>query len=104
VADVRWDGGRAHHDQSTEEVERDNRASHGFNLRFHNAPSDHKAYKHAICHDAGQNQSCCKVEFENESVRVLRISYEPGEKSVMHYHPNAVAVCLTDGKTGFLTA
>ena len=33
-----------------------------------------------------------KVEFENESVRVLRISYAPGEKSVMHYHPNAVAV------------
>jgi quercetin dioxygenase-like cupin family protein len=40
-----------------------------------------------------------KVEFENESVRVLRISYAPGEKSVMHYHPNAVAVYLTDGKT-----
>lgn len=40
-----------------------------------------------------------KVEFENESVRVLRISYGPGEKSVMHYHPNAVAVYLTDGTT-----
>ena len=40
-----------------------------------------------------------KVEFENESVRVLRISYAPGEKSVMHYHPNGVAVYLTDGKT-----
>jgi len=37
-----------------------------------------------------------KVEFENASVRVLRISYAPGEKSVMHYHPNAVAVYLTD--------
>jgi quercetin dioxygenase-like cupin family protein len=40
-----------------------------------------------------------KVEFENDSVRVLRISYGPGEKSVMHYHPNAVAVFLTDGIT-----
>ena len=39
-----------------------------------------------------------KVEFENESVRVLRISYAPGEKSVMHYHPNAVAVYLTTAK------
>lgn len=40
-----------------------------------------------------------RVEFENESVRVLRISYAPGEKSVMHHHPNAVAVYLTDGAT-----
>jgi quercetin dioxygenase-like cupin family protein len=40
-----------------------------------------------------------KVEFENEKVRVLHISYGPGEKSVMHYHPSGVAVYLTDGKT-----
>lgn len=44
-----------------------------------------------------------KVEFENESVRVLRISYGPGEKSVMHYHPNSVAVFLTDGMTRMTT-
>jgi quercetin dioxygenase-like cupin family protein len=44
-----------------------------------------------------------KVEFENENVRVLRISYAPGEKSVMHYHPNGVAVYLTDGKTRMTT-
>ena len=44
-----------------------------------------------------------KVEFENESVRVLRITYAPGEKSVMHYHPNAVAVYLTAGKTRMTT-
>ena len=44
-----------------------------------------------------------KVEFENESVRVLRISYGPGEKSVMHNHPNAVAVYLTDGMTRMTT-
>ena len=44
-----------------------------------------------------------KVEFENESVRVLRIAYAPGEKSVMHYHPASVAVFLTDGKTRMTT-
>ena len=44
-----------------------------------------------------------KVEFENDSVRVLRITYAPGEKSVMHYHPNAVAVYLTDGKSKMTT-
>ena len=44
-----------------------------------------------------------KVEFENEKVRVLRISYAPGEKSVMHYHPDSVAVYLTDGKTRMTT-
>ena len=37
-----------------------------------------------------------KVEFENDTVRVLRIHYGPGEKSVMHSHPNAIAVFLTD--------
>jgi quercetin dioxygenase-like cupin family protein len=44
-----------------------------------------------------------KVEFENERVRVLRISYGPGEKSVMHSHPNAVAVYLNDGMTRMTT-
>jgi quercetin dioxygenase-like cupin family protein len=42
-----------------------------------------------------------KVEFENEQVRVLRINYAPGEKSVMHQHPNSVAVFLTDGNVKF---
>jgi quercetin dioxygenase-like cupin family protein len=44
-----------------------------------------------------------KVEFENESVRVLRISYGPGEKSVMHFHPKSVAVYLTDGTSRMTT-
>lgn len=39
------------------------------------------------------------VEFENDQVRVLRISYAPGEESVMHEHPTGVAVFLTEGKT-----
>jgi quercetin dioxygenase-like cupin family protein len=44
-----------------------------------------------------------KVEFENAQVRVLRIKVGPGEKSVMHRHPNAVAIFLTDvnGKFSF---
>jgi quercetin dioxygenase-like cupin family protein len=37
------------------------------------------------------------VEFENERVRVLRVVYGPHEKSVMHEHPDSVAVYLTDG-------
>ncbi len=42
-----------------------------------------------------------KVEFENDQVRVLRIQYGPGEKSVMHEHPDSVAVFLTDQKSKF---
>lgn len=38
-----------------------------------------------------------KVETENAKVRVLRIQYGPHEKSVMHSHPDSVAVFLTDG-------
>jgi len=37
-----------------------------------------------------------KVEFENDQVRVLRITYGPGEKSVMHEHPDAFAIFLND--------
>jgi len=37
-----------------------------------------------------------KVEFENDRVRVLRISYGPKEKSVMHSHPEGVVVFLKD--------
>jgi quercetin dioxygenase-like cupin family protein len=42
-----------------------------------------------------------KVEFENDQVRVLRITYGPKEKSIMHEHPGAVAVFMTDGKVKF---
>lgn len=46
-----------------------------------------------------------KVEFENDQVRVLRIKVGPNEKSVMHSHPDAVAIFLTDatGKFTFPT-
>src|SRR5262245_20417470 len=45
-----------------------------------------------------------KVEFQNDRVRVLRIKYGPGEKSVMHAHPAAVAVFLTAGQAKMTTA
>jgi quercetin dioxygenase-like cupin family protein len=45
-----------------------------------------------------------KVEMENDQVRILRVHYGPGEKSVMHSHPNAVAVFLSDGKVKFTYA
>lgn len=42
-----------------------------------------------------------KVEFENDQVRVLRISYGPHEKSVMHSHPAGVVIYVTDAKGKF---
>ena len=44
------------------------------------------------------------VMSENAEVRVLKVHYGPHEKSVMHSHPDAVAVFLTDGKTQFTSA
>jgi len=37
-----------------------------------------------------------KVVFENDQVRVLRITYGPHEKGVMHSHPAGVVVFLND--------
>jgi hypothetical protein len=37
-----------------------------------------------------------KVTFENDQVRILRITYGPHEKSVMHEHPISIAVFLAD--------
>jgi quercetin dioxygenase-like cupin family protein len=42
-----------------------------------------------------------KVELENDQVRVLRIKYGPGEKSVMHDHPDSTAVFLTEHHVKF---
>lgn len=41
------------------------------------------------------------VEFENARVRVLRIRYGPNEKSIMHSHPDAIAIFLKDGRSKF---
>jgi ketosteroid isomerase-like protein len=45
-----------------------------------------------------------KVVAENNDVRVLRIKYGPGEKSVMHFHPESAVVFLTDIKSEFTLA
>jgi len=36
------------------------------------------------------------VEFETDDFRVLRISYGPGESSVMHEHPAGYVLAITD--------
>jgi len=41
------------------------------------------------------------VSFENELVRILRVSYRAGAKSVMHRHPASCAVFLTDQTFNF---
>ncbi len=38
---------------------------------------------------------------ENVQVRILKVHYGPHEKSIMHSHPNAVAVFLNDAKAKF---
>ena len=42
-----------------------------------------------------------KVELENEKVSVLRINYGAQEKSVMHSHPDGVAIFQTDSHCRF---
>src|SRR5260370_35860511 len=42
-----------------------------------------------------------KVEFQNKRVRILRIKYGPHEKSVMHSHPDSVAIFQSDGRVKF---
>ena len=41
------------------------------------------------------------VSFENELVRLLRVRYGPGEKSVMHRHSASCVVFLTDQTFNF---
>ncbi|HJQ23931.1 MAG TPA: hypothetical protein VKA60_08430 [Blastocatellia bacterium] len=42
-----------------------------------------------------------KVLFDNDQVRVLKVRYGAHEKSVMHEHPDAVAVFITEGHAKF---
>lgn len=44
-----------------------------------------------------------KVVLENPAVRILKIDYAPGSKSVMHQHPDAIAVLLSAAKMRFTT-
>ena len=41
------------------------------------------------------------VDFENDRVRVIRIKYGPGEKSVMHTHGPHVTILLTENTVRF---
>ena len=38
---------------------------------------------------------------ENDQVRILKVHYGAHEKSIMHSHPNGVAVFLNDGSARF---
>ena len=42
-----------------------------------------------------------KVLLDNPSVRVLKVTYPAGSKSVMHHHPDAIVVALDASKTRF---
>jgi quercetin dioxygenase-like cupin family protein len=39
-----------------------------------------------------------KVEFENDQVRVLRVTYAAGDETTMHSHPDGVVVFLADAE------
>jgi quercetin dioxygenase-like cupin family protein len=41
------------------------------------------------------------VVLDNPTVRVLKISYAPGEKSVMHQHPDSIVIPLATSKVQF---
>ena len=41
------------------------------------------------------------VEFENDKVRIVRVKYGPGEKSVMHTHGPNAAIFLTSNAVRF---
>ena len=42
-----------------------------------------------------------KVMFENERMRVLEVTMEPGDRSDMHSHPDYFVYMLSDGKVRF---
>lgn len=44
-----------------------------------------------------------KVLLENASVRVLKIDYAPGAKSVMHQHPDSIVIPFGNAKVRFAT-
>jgi quercetin dioxygenase-like cupin family protein len=39
--------------------------------------------------------------FENEDVRILKITYAPGDKTAMHHHPDGIVIALEGGTTRF---
>jgi len=56
----------------------------------------------ALAQDAVKTDpSHYKVVFENASVRILKIGYAPGGKSIMHAHPDAIVIPLAASKVRF---
>ncbi|MHC4910291.1 MAG: hypothetical protein ACYTF9_11265, partial [Planctomycetota bacterium] len=47
---------------------------------------------------ASLDPSKYKVEFENDQVRVLRVTYGPDEIATMHQHPDSVTVFFDAGR------
>jgi quercetin dioxygenase-like cupin family protein len=45
--------------------------------------------------EAGVDSSAVKVEFENEQIRVLRVSVGPHDKGAVHSHPSRFGIALT---------
>lgn len=39
-----------------------------------------------------------KLKFENEKVRVMEVTFKPGDKIDMHSHPDHYTYLITDGK------
>lgn len=39
-----------------------------------------------------------KFKMENDRVRVLTVTFQPGDKAVMHHHPDHVVYVLKGGK------
>ncbi len=44
----------------------------------------------------GENMD--KSELDNERVRVLRVTFKPGEKAPLHHHPDHVVYIFSGGK------
>lgn len=42
-----------------------------------------------------------QVIFENEKIRVLKVTVKPGDKAAMHWHPEGINYILSGGKLRF---
>ncbi len=45
-----------------------------------------------------------KFLMENDRVRVLNVTFQPGDKAKMHYHPDHVVYVLKGGKIKLMTS
>jgi hypothetical protein len=72
-----------------------------FLLKDDNAMAQAKGHKVVQADPVKVDSKHYSVELENDHVRVLRIKYGAHDKSVLHGHPNGVAVFLTDAHFKF---